>query len=401
MGPRVFGYFLLALLTALAAYQLGPYVPAVIVEALGKIDAMPLLQSISGTMLTISTFALSTMVAANSNATSSTTPRAFRLLLQDQGTQDMMVRFLGSFVFSTTTLLLVPLGIYYNGGRIILLAVSVGVIVIILVSFINWVMAVRELGSMSDTLTKIQNATMESFQNYWQDPLSGCELFDDELDIDKSKMTAIDGPPGLYVQLIDEVQLQRIAAGHNLKIYVNLLEGDFLTMLDPLVWVDGEMNPRLQAQIEDCFVTGKVRELKSDGRYGILMLEETASKALSAAVNDVGTARECIFSAYRIFCKWQDRGAPTGKNDRVYKRAMKVEKLLRDFFQPITHDATDVIEIHVETIDTLGALYRSESLEMREASKCVAHTIYDRAMRALHEDSDKSRLRTRFRHDFE
>ncbi len=401
MGPRVFGYFLLALATAYVARYLGHYVPDGVVEAIGDLDVMPILQSITATMLTISTFALSTTVGANSSAVASTTPRAFRLILQDQGSQDMLVRFMGAFVFSVATLLMVPLGIYYQGGRIILIIVTLYVLVSIVISFIRWAMNVRELGSLSSSISKIEKASLKAFQTYWSNPASGCNLFTDDDRLGVSEMKPYYAYFGKYLHLIDEDLLEEIAKGFDVEIYLNAIEGDFLTRAQPLLWVksDEEISHELKQRLRDGFEVGDARDVSVDGRYGILMLQETACKALSSAVNDAGTAKECIHSAYRILHQWQPLADKSCIHPHIWKRPIALENMLNEFYITITHDAGDAIGVHLQSINSLVALSHSENKELSEVAKKVAHNVYELATELLHRANEVELLRTAFRRD--
>ncbi len=397
MGPRVFFYVILAFLAAAFGHYLGVYVPDTIVENVGRLDVQPVLASLSGTMLTISTFSLSIVVSANFNAVSSTTPRAFKLLLQDQGTQNMLSRFLGAFVFSTITLMILPLGYYGGGGRVFLLGFTIWIVISIIVSFIRWVMMIRELGSMSNALGKIENATRKSLYPYLKNPYTNCHPFTADTVPDLSVLRPYYCDIGEYIQLIDEASLQEIARSRGVQIYINLIEGDFVSSSSPLFYVSKDIDSVTQKAITGAFVLGDWRDIGQDPRFGVLMLYQTASKALSPGINDPGTAVECIHTAYRLLSLWRDLPEREFVNSHVYKRPINYQNLLVEFFDPITHDAGDMVSVHLAVIDTLTALHRHPSESVANAAAVEARRCFERAMALLQDERDKEILRVAYR----
>ncbi len=397
MGPRVLFYVFLAGFAAFLGHSFGPLIPDPIVESIGKIDVQPILSSLSSTMLTISTFSLSIVVSANANAVASTTPRAFKLLLQDQGTQDMLSRFLGAFVFSTITLMILPLNYYGGGGRIILLGFAVWIVILIIATFIRWVMIIRELGSMSYALNKIEGSTQQSMRDYFSDVVYGCNLLSDDIELENDPdLKPIFLDEGEYIQLIDESALQGIASNHDLEIYINLIEGDFASMVTPLAYVRGDMSKNAEASILKAFYCQNTRDIDDDPRFGFLMLTQTASKALSPGINDPGTAVLCLHTGYRLFSQWRDAEPKPPRNTRIWKRVIDPQKLMRDYFEPIAQDAGATIRVQQEVIKTLGALQGSRSKTISENAKIIGKSCYERAMNLLTQDVDKERLRHSF-----
>jgi uncharacterized membrane protein len=79
---------------------LDSYVPKSWTFELGASAVDSLLSIIASSMLAVTTFSLSTVVAAYSSATSTATPRATNLLLDDTVTQNMLATFIGAFIYA-------------------------------------------------------------------------------------------------------------------------------------------------------------------------------------------------------------------------------------------------------------------------------------------------------------
>lgn len=79
-----------------------------------------------------------------------------------------------------------------------------------------------------------------------------------------------------------------------MKILVATLSGAFCTPNRPVAWViregSGSMSDEDAEAIAATFVIGDSRAFDQDPRFGLVALSEIASRALSPAVNDPGTA---------------------------------------------------------------------------------------------------------------
>ncbi|TAK16927.1 MAG: DUF2254 domain-containing protein, partial [Rhizorhabdus sp.] len=108
-----------AVLVALLAAFAGPYLPydPKLTLAAGSVDHI--LNILATSMLAVTTFSLSIMVAAYSAATSNVTPRSTKLLLADPVAQNTLATFVGSFLFSIVGIIGLAAGIYSGKGRII------------------------------------------------------------------------------------------------------------------------------------------------------------------------------------------------------------------------------------------------------------------------------------------
>ena len=57
------------------------------------------------------------------------------------------------------------------------------------------------------------------------------------------------------------------------------------------------------------FIVGDDRTFREDPRFGLVTLAEIAARALSPAVNDVGTAIDIVGTFVRLLARWAE---PTG-----------------------------------------------------------------------------------------
>src|SRR5690606_41571550 len=69
-----------------------------------------LLNIIASSMLAVTTFSLGVMTAAFSAATTNVTPRATRLLMEDDLTNNVLSTFIGAFLFSIVGIIVLKTG---------------------------------------------------------------------------------------------------------------------------------------------------------------------------------------------------------------------------------------------------------------------------------------------------
>lgn len=97
--------------SALLAVAFSSYIPADLPAKIGADAVDKILGIIASSMLTVTTFSLSTMVAAYSAATNNVTPRATKLVMEDSTTQNVLATFVGSFLFSLVGIIALATGV--------------------------------------------------------------------------------------------------------------------------------------------------------------------------------------------------------------------------------------------------------------------------------------------------
>ena len=111
-------YGALGIITALAGAFLKFLIPSGLAARIGADSVGNILGILAASMLTVTTFSLSTMVSAYGSASSSATPRAARLLIEDTRAQGALATFIGAFLFSIVGLIALSTGMYGDSGRL-------------------------------------------------------------------------------------------------------------------------------------------------------------------------------------------------------------------------------------------------------------------------------------------
>ncbi len=150
-----------------------PYFPASLSTNIGADSVDNILGIIASSMLTVTTFSLSTMVSAYSAATSSVTPRATRLVMEDSTTQNVLATFVGSFLFSLVGIIALTTGVYGAQGRVVLFIVTIAVIVLIVVTLLRWIDHLSRLGRVTETTRQVEEATLAAVRAWQEVPNLG------------------------------------------------------------------------------------------------------------------------------------------------------------------------------------------------------------------------------------
>ncbi len=372
--------------------DLGPFLPE-ITQASNE----TLLTIMASSMLVMATFAVSSMVGAYASASSSATPRAFTLVVADDASQNALSSFIGAFIFSVVALVAQMNGYYGKAGLFVLFALTMLVLVIVTITFVRWVDNIARLGRMRNTIERVEAAAAAAIKARLASPrLGGISA-----QVPRDCVPVFAGDIG-YLQRVNTAQLQTFAESSGLRIFLAALPGTFCTPDRPLAWVSTDtsaapINADHRALV-DAFEIGDSRVFDHDPRFGLVVLSEIGSRALSPAVNDPGTAIDVIGTLVRLFAMFDARGmAPTTpviKFDRVAVPELNLADLFDDAFTGIARDGAGTVEVVVRLQKALAAISVIGDMSMRESALLHARRSLVRAELVMNAPSDLVAVRT-------
>lgn len=334
--------------TALLAVAFSSYIPAELPAKIGADAVDKILGIIASSMLTVTTFSLSTMVAAYSAATNNVTPRATKLVMEDSTTQNVLATFVGSFLFSLVGIIALATGAYGDQGRVILFVVTIGVIILIIVTLLRWIDHLSRLGRVTETTERVEKATIEALRSWIESPcLGGKELEDNDPRL-SAPNTPVHQPKVGYVQHVDGGALGQISEELDVEIAVVAIAGKLVAPNIPLAWIIGKADDEVRKRVASAFTIGDVRSFDQDPRFGAAVLAEIASRSLSQAINDSGTAIDLISRYMRVLTVWDEHADEIDvQYPRLHVAPIRLEDVFDDLFIPLARDGAAILEVGI------------------------------------------------------
>ncbi len=388
---------LLGVAAAILAAIVERYVTWQIPGAIASSAVGDILTIIASSMLVVTTFSLSIVTSAYQSATTNVTPRAAQLIIEDKVTQNVLSAFIGSFLFGIVGMIVLKTGAYGERGRVILFVVTIGVVVLVVVTLLRWIDHLTHLGRVTETTSRIETVTREALEDRLQNPyLGGTPWLDGEIPGESVNVRARSVG---HVQHVDVVALSRLCEGHDIDVYIAELPGGFTYAGTPLAHVLGRggeaADDSVLANVLDAFTLGPDRTFEQDPRFGLSVLSEVAQRALSPALNDPGTALDVIARETRLLTLWSEGRdvADEPPHPHVHVPPLVTAELFEDAFSPIGRDGAGLVEVELRLQKSLDALSRLGDDAFRSAARQQSEIALERALSALTLEADRDRLR--------
>ncbi len=332
-----------------------------------------LLTVMASSMLVIATFAVGSMVSAYASASSTATPRAFRLVVADDVSQNALSTYIGAFIFSIVALTAVKNDFYAIAGRFSIFVLTLMVLALVIFTFVRWVDRIARLGRMETTIAKVESATARAMRARRRAPhLRGVPCTEGHVDGE-----AIFSDTVGYVQQVDVAALQHCAQKAGARLVLTALPGTFVAPGRALLYIrdsadgDGNIDP---AKLRKAFVIDHERLFDDDPRFGLIVLSEIGARALSPGINDPGTAIATIGTLVRLMVLWSEpqteaatHGAARDRYDRVEVPSLSVHDMFDDAFTAMARDGASMIGVSLRLQKALAALAR-----LPEPGMCAA-----------------------------
>lgn len=383
-------YGILAAVTALISIYARHYIPDDFSQKIGADAVDGILNILASSMLAVTIFSVSTMVSAYGAATNNVTPRATKLLIEDKSSHNALSTFVGAFIFSIVGIVALRTGVYGNSGRLVLFVVTIIVIFAIIVTLLRWIEYLSRLGRVSETVERVEEAVTKALKERLANPYLG----------GTPRLVAGGQPPGGlalyakqvgYVQHIDVGLLADLAGKNEGHVYIEAVPGKLIHPHQPLAWLYGIKDEDGLAAARKAFIVDRERSFRQDPRYGMAVLSEIASRALSPAVNDPGTAIHVISVGLRVLLIWAVRASLRTDDKILYPAVhvpgLDVSDLFEDFFSPIERDGASMLEVGLSLQKAYSALAQTEDPELsgpaaRHTASALAYSVKGLALDA-------------------
>ncbi len=353
-----------------------------------------LLSIMASSMLVIATFAVGSMVAAYASASTGATPRSIPLVIADDVTQNALSAFIGAFIFSLVSLIVVQNDMFGSAGLFAIFVLTILVFAIVIITFVRWVDRIARLGRVVNTIEQVEKAACDALNRRRHAPTLGALPV--TLDQVNDKGVAVCSSTVGYVQHIDMETLQSRAEASDCHVMVAALPGTFVSTRRPLLRIEGN-EPFKPDDFLSAFTISPNRGFEDDPRFGLLALSEIADKALSPGINDPGTAINVIGAMVRLFTLWQ---SPLDKDEiqeitynRVSVPNLVTDDLFDDAFTAIARDGAGIVEVSIILQKAFCALAETDDHAMVAAAKKHSRMALARSEHAMSLQDDIDTVR--------
>ena len=387
---------LMGVLVALLALPAQNLISKPIPFEIGSNAVDTILQILATSMLTVTIFSLSVMVSAYNAASSGVTPRATTLIKQDPTTQNVLATFLGSFLFSLVGIIALSTNLYGEEGRFILFIATLAVIFWIVIALLRWIEHLSELGRVSNTTNQVEKKVQEALDERIKVPSLGGHPIKDPGKLPDNAIEVFVHKLG-YVQHVDVTSLAQLSEDNDVEIGVLALPGTLTHPGKSVAWYIGQLEESCIETIRNAFTIDMERSYDQDPRFGFSVLAEIASRALSPAVNDPGTAIEVINRLTRLFLAFKGQDAKVEPenilHDRLHVATLSLQDMLEDGFLPIARDGAAVLEVQLRLQKALRTLKENEPGLFSQGVQHISSLALEYAEKSDMLEAEKQRLR--------
>lgn len=387
-------FSLVAVLAMGLSKLLGPYIPDDVAVKFGSNSIESLLDILATSMLTVAIFSASTMVSSFSAVSSIATPRASQLLIEDSTVQTTLATFIGAFLYSVIALIGLHANIYDGGGRLVLFGFTLAMLLLVVIVLVRWIDYLTVLGRMGQTIRRVETATLKAMTQRQRRPHLGARPQPEGA----AGRHTVFAPETGFVQHVSMDLLQACAEDDNDILHLHVLPGTFVEPSVALVSSNRPVDEARRKAICKAVLIGNARTFDHDPRFGLVVLGEIATRALSPGTNDPGTARDVMATSVRVLVHWVEKLQANSEPaevefDRVTAPALREAGMLEDVFMPLVRYGDTAVEVGVTLQRALASVRRLGHPAFHQATQQLSRYAIERAAHAGLFEDDVQRLR--------
>ena len=387
-------FSLVAVVAVGMSMLMGPVIPQDVAVKLGADAIGSLLTILATSMLTVAVFSASTMVTSFSVVATGATPRAYRLFVEDPTIQNTLATFIGAFLYIIIGLIGLHANLYGGGGRLVLFGFTVLILLVVVIVLLRWMDFLSVLGRMAETIRRVQNATTDAMDQRLENPWLGGVPQSEGI----GGRYAIYAPTTGFVQHVSMDLLQECAEKLGTMLHIHALPGSFVEPSIPIASSDRQLSSAQKKSISDSVLIGAARTFEHDPRFGLVVLAEIATRALSPAVNDPGTAHAILAAVVKSLVCWvQHQPAvsppPDPKIKRVTAPALDEAGMQQDAFLPLSRYGAWAVEVGQTLQQALASIGRLNHAGFNATLQELSGYAIMQAAPAGLPDADLQRLR--------
>lgn len=198
-----------------------------------------------------------------------------------------------------------------------------------------------------------------------------------------------------YIQFIDIQAIAHLCEEAGCEAYLPLNPGTFVFEDTVLAWLDAPdgLASGLMGRVAGHFIIATNRSFDQDPRFGLAVMAEIGSRALSPATNDPGTAIDVIGRLTRLLAHWAEGRADIPvRYPQLHLHPLSDADLFEDAFMLMARDGARLIEVQLRLQKSLAALQRLGRSDFRQAAAVQAALALERSLQAMDCETDRQRL---------
>lgn len=376
---------IVSVLLALASAALAPFIPYEFSLKIGSDSVDSILTILASSMLAVTTFSLTAMVAAFSRAAQHVTPRASQLLIEDKTAQNALSTFVGAFLFAIVGIIALSTDFYGAQGRVILFIGTTLLIAWIALILLRWIDTLTRFGRVEDAIRRVEEAAIKAIEAH-RGPILLAGRSDLPVPVGR---TTIPAPATGYITVVDRKALNKCAIDAEAKVSICAPAGTMVNRGDAMAWTDVDVDEDCRREMAAAFDVADEREFAEDPRFGMVVLAEIGSRALSPAINDPGTAISVLNAGQRVIEALATARSGPIPCQAVDDPPLELEAMVEDLILPAARDGAPMAEVGIRLQHVLGAIAR----QVAPAEPFLRHLAEDALERTRQADPALSDLR--------
>lgn len=327
--------------------ELKPYIPSVL---LTNVDlAKTIMGSLSGALLTMTTFTFSTILVVLTMYSSQFSPRTLKNFIHDKITWRVLGIFLSGFIYNTLSLLFMRDDLYTTD----VISTFVGIVLAFFclstfAYFIHYIATHVQVGQLINDLIADTEEAISKIEKLQEDKKSE-EPEWGPVGIKETHRAVKEG----YVQFLSFSKLVDYAEKQQLHVEVLVKTGDYVYEGKPIFHIFKVSDAELS--FDKFYSLGTSRTSEQDLDFAIQKLVEVALRAISPGINDPNTANEIITRLGRLLGRvGQLRTGPFLLGEkRVLYRFPAYKNILYKTYYQLSHYGKEDISVLISIMESL------------------------------------------------
>lgn len=262
------------------------YIPSIL---LTKVElAKTIMGTLSGALLTMTTFTFSTILVVLTMYSSQFSPRTLKNFVHDKLTWRVLGVFLGGFIYNTLSLLFMRDDLYTHD----VISTFIGILIAFscLATFAYFIHHIASTVQVGKLIIELVDDAERAISDY------------KELQEEDEAHAAVWNPAGIketitaeksgYIQFFSFDKMINCSKEENVDIEICSQIGDYVYEGKPILTLFKKESEEIST--EEFFLIGNERTTEQDLEFSIQKLVEVALRAISPGINDPNTANEII-----------------------------------------------------------------------------------------------------------